>query len=400
MNNRWDFLEVELKVNPAGNYQRLLELYRHAAPDGYRIVRKPHVAFFDMYFDSPDLALARNGAYLRARFDDRSFHKHGKYKLFFKDNARPPEGEQALRRREVRSDLTRRELMQYRHGALTGQAAELAYDIVVSRDLVPICVISTFRRYFTMRGPLSDIMMLGMEQSSAFSAADFDAREVLETGVIDAPVGCSRYDFELCEFEVTVENDETANAAFGALTNSIDREFEIPSRSKYESCLSELGIVTAPRTKVAWRVQVAGGIMVRTDKSAEPDIALVYRKRFDDWAIPKGKVRGGESHAEAALREVREETGFMCRLGPEVGCLHYVDIKGQPKTAHYWMMHPVDGGFAPHAEIDDLRWFDFDTAAKMAGRSGETELIVAVGRNIDRLLAGEEVDKVEIVEED
>jgi len=51
----------------------------------------------------------------------------------------------------------------------------------------------------------------------------------------------------------------------------------------------------------------------------------------------------------------------------EVGCLHYVDIKGQPKTAHYWMMHPVEGGFTPHAEIDDLQWFDFDTAASIAG---------------------------------
>jgi len=85
------------------------------------------------------------------------------------------------------------------------------------------------------------------------------------------------------------QDDETANAAFRSLTDLIGREFEIVSRSKYETCLSELGISIAPRTKEAWKVQVAGGIIVRQDPSAGPQLALVYRKRFDDWAIPRAR---------------------------------------------------------------------------------------------------------------
>jgi len=74
--------------------------------------------------------------------------------------------------------------------------------------------------------------------------------------------------------------------------------------------------------------------------------------------------------------------------------------KVQPKTAHYWMMHPVEGGFTPHAEIDDLQWFDFDTAASIAGEVGRARVDRRVGRNIDRLLAGDVVERVEIVERD
>ena len=58
----------------------------------------------------------------------------------------------------------------------------------------------------------------------------------------------------------------------------------------------------------------AGGILWR-DGTGGREIAIVHRPEYDDWTLPKGKVKAGESLTETALREVREETGHKARLG-------------------------------------------------------------------------------------
>ena len=47
-------------------------------------------------------------------------------------------------------------------------------------------------------------------------------------------------------------------------------------------------------------------------------VLLIHRPRYDDWSFPKGKLDPGETHRQAALREVEEETGLRCRTGVEL----------------------------------------------------------------------------------
>lgn len=110
-------------------------------------------------------------------------------------------------------------------------------------------------------------------------------------------------------------------------------------------------------------VRAAGGIIVRPDADA-PRVALVYRSRYDDWTFPKGKADPGESDEHAAAREVEEETGLRCALGPELDTIHYQDRRGRPKVVRYWLMdvEEVTRDFAPDHEIDDLRWCTFAEA--------------------------------------
>ena len=50
--------------------------------------------------------------------------------------------------------------------------------------------------------------------------------------------------------------------------------------------------------------QSAGGVVLLGNA------ILLLRKYNGDWVLPKGKIEPGESHEEAALREVKEETGL------------------------------------------------------------------------------------------
>jgi 8-oxo-dGTP diphosphatase len=105
-------------------------------------------------------------------------------------------------------------------------------------------------------------------------------------------------------------------------------------------------------------VRAAGGVVVR-----DGEVLLVHRPRYDDWSLPKGKLLAGESSEAAALREVEEETGLVCRVVREIGSSSYVDGRGRPKAVRYWLMEPVGGAFVPHAEVDEVRWLPLDDAA-------------------------------------
>jgi 8-oxo-dGTP pyrophosphatase MutT (NUDIX family) len=113
---------------------------------------------------------------------------------------------------------------------------------------------------------------------------------------------------------------------------------------------------------MAWlrqHVRAAGGVLVRDGR-----IALVHRPKYDDWTLPKGKLEPGESFQDAAVREVREETGMQGALREELAPVEYTDPKGRPKTVRYWRMELVEGDFVPNNEVDELRWLTPDDAAR------------------------------------
>jgi 8-oxo-dGTP diphosphatase len=118
------------------------------------------------------------------------------------------------------------------------------------------------------------------------------------------------------------------------------------------------------RRLTPWRtVEAAGGLVWRRGDGGGVEVLVVHRPKYDDWTLPKGKLDRGETHKEAAAREVLEETGFQTRLGAELATTRYRDRHGRPKRVRYWAME-VDGGeFAPNREVDEVRWVDVATAA-------------------------------------
>jgi phosphohistidine phosphatase SixA/8-oxo-dGTP pyrophosphatase MutT (NUDIX family) len=125
---------------------------------------------------------------------------------------------------------------------------------------------------------------------------------------------------------------------------------------------------------VSQPVRAAGGIVLRGE-GPDRSVALVHRPRYDDWSFPKGKLDDGEDEATAALREVEEETGLRCRLGPSVGAVTYRDRRGRAKVVRYFRMDADGGRFAPNLEVDELRWVPIEDAARLLSYAHDRSLL-------------------------
>ena len=121
------------------------------------------------------------------------------------------------------------------------------------------------------------------------------------------------------------------------------------------------------------RVEAAGGVVL-----SDGQVLLVHRPRYDDWTLPKGKLDRGESFEEAALREVEEETGLVCRLGHELPSSEYRDNKDRPKIVRYWLMEVEGGEFEANDEVDEVRWVSLDEAADELTYERDREVLASL----------------------
>jgi len=125
-------------------------------------------------------------------------------------------------------------------------------------------------------------------------------------------------------------------------------------------------------------IRASGGLLWRRNRQGRLEIALVHRHRYDDWALPKGKLKAAESWLEAALREVEEETGYGARVLGFAGALAYVTAKGE-KAVRFWNMTPT--GDATHesdpTEVEEIRWLPPEQALQRMSYALERALVEA-----------------------
>lgn len=103
----------------------------------------------------------------------------------------------------------------------------------------------------------------------------------------------------------------------------------------------------------------AGGVVYRRGEGGLQ--VLLIRDRFGRWTVPKGHVEEGERPEEAALREIREETGITGRVVAALPpTTYYFRHRGVlvRKTVHHFLVEAVGGELRPQEEeIADARWF-------------------------------------------
>ena len=124
-------------------------------------------------------------------------------------------------------------------------------------------------------------------------------------------------------------------------------------------------------------VRAAGGVVWR-ESDGGPEVAVVHRPRYDDWSLPKGKLRPGEDWLAGALREVEEETGLRAEPGEELEPARYPDRKGRDKLVRWWKMRALDGDFQPNDEVDELRWLAPSEAIELLDYDHDQRLVAQV----------------------
>jgi 8-oxo-dGTP pyrophosphatase MutT (NUDIX family) len=133
-------------------------------------------------------------------------------------------------------------------------------------------------------------------------------------------------------------------------------------------------------------IEAAGGAVWRTT-GLHIEVLLVHRPRQHDWSLPKGKLERGESHLEAALREVLEETGLRCSASAELPESRYRDRSGRLKRVRYWQMEPISGEFRANREVDKIRWIRLDRIATLATYDRDLAVVAGLERLIPSTVA-------------
>jgi 8-oxo-dGTP diphosphatase len=123
------------------------------------------------------------------------------------------------------------------------------------------------------------------------------------------------------------------------------------------------------------KIIAAGAVVTRAGLNG-PEFLLVHRDYREDWTFPKGKVESGEHVLGAAVREVREETGYAIELGVPLPTQTY-KIEGRIKDSHYWLAKLLSGTFVPNDEVDEIAWLPFEEAAKKLTYEHDVDVLKA-----------------------
>jgi len=122
----------------------------------------------------------------------------------------------------------------------------------------------------------------------------------------------------------------------------------------------------------------AGGVVVR-----DRDVAVIVPARrgrdgVKVLGLPKGHLDANETEVEAAIREVREETGVEAAPIEKLGEIRYTyERKGRPidKRVAFYLLEYRSGELGHDHEIEQVRWMPLEEAARSLTYEGEREMV-------------------------
>ncbi len=133
----------------------------------------------------------------------------------------------------------------------------------------------------------------------------------------------------------------------------------------------------------------AGGLVIRNFRG-RPFLAAVRVKDGTVLALPKGHPARGETMAEAATREVREETGLEATCVEKLGDVRYWYSRGGVrvmKVVSFFLFRYRSGSVRDHDhEVDSAEWVPLSEAPRALTYSGERQMASAALSRLDAAL--------------
>lgn len=104
----------------------------------------------------------------------------------------------------------------------------------------------------------------------------------------------------------------------------------------------------------------AGGLIVDHTMATAAVIGRLDRRGRLLWSLPKGHIEPGETAEEAAVREVREETGIIGRVVAPLGTIDFwfvAEDRRVHKTVHHFLLRALGGELSDaDIEVTEVAW--------------------------------------------
>lgn len=128
------------------------------------------------------------------------------------------------------------------------------------------------------------------------------------------------------------------------------------------------------RKKAATRRQTAGGVIYDASRRR---LLLIKSAQDGTWMLPRGRREPGESLAETARREGREETGVTAQVE---GKLHVEQARRVVR--HFFLLRKKQGKGFDRRETERVKWFAPRRALAKVHRSADRLVVSTALRTL------------------